>query len=136
MIVGIGTDIIEISRVKKAVSKSSFLNKVYTDNEQKLFNGKNYNTLAGNFAVKEAVSKALGTGFSSISPKDIEVLRDLKGKPYVLLYNNANKISKTLNIKKIHVSISHSIEYAIAYVIAEEEIKIEVNTFTANEKHR
>lgn len=119
MIVGIGTDIIEISRIKKACSKESFLNRVYTFDELALFNKNNYNTLAGNFAAKEAVAKAFGTGFRKFSLTDIEILRDKMGCPFVKLYNNALYISKGLNIEKIHLTISHSIEFAVAYAIAE-----------------
>ena len=64
MIIGIGTDIIEISRIQKAVENKSFLSKIYTKSEQQLFHNCNYETLAGNFAAKEAVVKAMGTGFN------------------------------------------------------------------------
>lgn len=118
MIIGIGTDIIEIDRVIKASEKGHFLEKYYTENEQKIFNKKK-NSVAGNFAVKEAVVKMLGTGFAGVSPKDIEVLRDDKGKPYVNLYNNAERIARELNIDVIHVSMSDNKDCAIAYVIGE-----------------
>ncbi len=118
MIKGIGVDIIEISRVKKAVDNDSFLKKYFTDNEIKFFATEymNYNSLAGNFASKEAVVKALGTGFNKITPKDIEILRDEAGKPYVLLYGNADKKLKELGVKEILVSISHDKDKAISYV--------------------
>lgn len=118
MIIGIGTDIIEVDRIKKAVEKKNFLNKIYTKREVEAF-GKSYQSLAANYAVKEAVSKALGTGFRSFFPIDIEVLRDELGKPYVTLYNNAKKMSEEQKISNIHVSISHTQEYAVGYVIFE-----------------
>jgi len=121
MIIGIGTDIIEINRIKKAILNKNFINKVYSQNELEFIKENKYNTFAGNFAAKEAVSKALGTGFSSFMPIDIEILKTENGKPYVILKNNAKKISKMLNIKKIHISISHSIEYAVAFAVAEGE---------------
>lgn len=119
MIVGTGIDIIEIDRIKKAVRKESFLNKIFTKKEIKLFNKNKFNSIAGNFAAKEAVSKALGTGFRKFNPIDIEVLRDSYGKPYVILYNNAIFIKDSINANKIHLTISHCNNYAIAYAIAE-----------------
>ena len=80
-------------------------------------------SVAGNFAVKESVAKMLGTGFVGISPKDIEVLRDDKGKPYVNMYNNAKKMAEEKGIDVIHVSISDNKECAIAYVIGESSVK-------------
>lgn len=119
MVLGTGVDIIEINRIKKAAESQSFLKKVYTENELKLFNGKNNNTLAGNFAAKEAAAKAFGTGFSGFSPSDIEVLRDEKGKPYIVFYNEALRLAKSMGVLKTHTSISHSREYAVASVIFE-----------------
>lgn len=122
MIVGIGTDLIEIERIKKAVDKSEhFLTRYFTDKEIAYFNSKknNYESIAANFAVKEAVSKAIGTGFRNFSLKDIEVLRDDLGKPYVNLYNRANEIISKLNMTTLHVSISHSRTNAIAFVVIE-----------------
>ena len=118
MIIGIGTDIIEVDRIKKAVEKEYFLNKIYTKREVEVFR-ENYQSLAANYAVKEAVSKAFGTGFRSFFPIDIEVLRDELGKPYIILYNNAKKMSEEQKISDIYVSISHTREYAVGYVIFE-----------------
>ncbi len=122
MIVGIGTDIIEIERVKNAISKESFLNKTFTKSEIQLFTKDDfikYNSFAGNFATKEAVAKALGTGFYNVKPIEIEVLRNEVGAPYIKLYGQAKKIANDLNVKNIFVSISHDKEKAISYVILE-----------------
>lgn len=123
MIYGIGTDIIEISRVSKAVRRTeTFLEKLFTEGERKYFKEKNFRdeVIAGNFAAKEAISKALGTGFREFGLKDIEVLRDELGKPIVFL---SDKICGLLGFEdfKIHVSISHSKENAIAYALLEVE---------------
>jgi holo-[acyl-carrier protein] synthase len=118
MIIGIGTDIVEVKRVLDAAKKVTFIEKFFTKEEQKIFDRKP-SSIAGNFAVKEAVAKMFGTGFRGFALKDIEVLRDEEGKPYIVLYNNAEEISKEQNIKKIHVSISDTDTYAIAYVIGE-----------------
>ncbi|AWK50117.1 holo-ACP synthase [Clostridium beijerinckii] len=121
MIIGIGTDIIEINRIEKVMMRtSSFLEKSFTYNEIEYFKLKGFkgNVIAGNFAAKEAISKALGTGFRGFGLKDIEVLRDELGKPIV---NLSYKIYKLLDIKEfnMHVSISHSKENATAYAVME-----------------
>ncbi len=118
MIIGIGTDIIEIQRVKKACGKEAFFTRCFTEKERILIDN-NFSRAAGNFAVKEAVSKVFGTGIRGFQLTDIEVLRDEFGKPYVNLYNNAVSIAKKQNISKIHISISNTKEYAIAYAIGE-----------------
>ncbi len=122
MIAGIGTDICDIRRIEKAVKKSCFLEKVYTKKEIEQSKGRS-NSLAGNFAVKEAVSKALGTGFRGFGPQQIEVLRQESGAPYVQLYGKALEIMEEKGIDRFFVSISHEKEYAIAYVVAEKEEK-------------
>ena len=122
MIYGIGTDLIEVSRIKKAYEKESFRNKVYTEQEQKMI-AENAQRAAGNFAVKESVVKAFGTGFGAISAIDIEVLREKSGKPYVVLYGPAQKLAEEERIFKIHVSISNTKEYATSYVVMEAEEK-------------
>jgi holo-[acyl-carrier protein] synthase len=121
MIIGIGTDIIEIERIEKVINRtSSFIEKSFTYNEIEYFKlkGLKGNVIAGNFAAKEAISKAIGTGFRGFGLKDIEVLRDDLGKPIVKL---SDKIYELLDVKEfsIHISISHSKENAIAYAVME-----------------
>ncbi len=119
---GIGTDIIEINRVEKAVNNTpNFMNKVFTPGEIAYFESVHFKaeTLAGTFAAKEAVVKALGTGFRGFGIKDIEILRDALGKPYVACLGNAQTLCMDKNIHNIHVSIAHCKDYAIAYAIAE-----------------
>lgn len=118
MIVGIGTDMIEIARVGKACQKQSFLTRMYTAEECRQAGG-SISRLAGNFAVKEAVSKALGTGFRGFGPRDIEVLRDELGKPFVRIYNGAEARARQLGITWFHVSITNTKEYAAAFAVAE-----------------
>lgn len=121
MIIGIGTDIVEIYRIEKAVKRTKgFIDKLFTENEIKMFESKGFKSevIAGNFAAKEAVSKAIGTGFRGFGVKDIEVLRNELGKPVV---NLNNKVYETINREKvnIHLSISHSRDNAVAYVVME-----------------
>lgn len=122
MIKGIGIDIIEIDRIRRAIEKNDkFIDRVFTVNEKKAFEEKNHSpqTIAGYFAAKEAVSKALGTGISNMRWKDIEILKDPSGKPYVRLYNNAENLAYSMSIDKILISISHSRENAVALAIAD-----------------
>lgn len=121
MIVGIGNDLIEISRIKKALEREGFIKKYFTLSEQQLFEERHYNvaTIGGNFSVKEAVSKTLGTGIRGFGLKDIEVLRDGLGKPYVNLYKGALEHAEAMGINHWHVSISHSKTTITAMVIGE-----------------
>ena len=121
MIYGIGTDIIEIDRITKAISKNQrFLEKHFTEKEQELFLEKSNlpQTIAGNFSSKESISKALGTGVRGFSLKDIEILRDKNGKPIVNLSQN---IIQKFNLKnyKVHLSISHDKTKAISFAMIE-----------------
>ena len=118
MLTGVGCDLIEIERVKKACEKEAFLLRVYTENERRQADGR-ASVLAGTFAVKEAVAKVLGTGFRSFMPKDVEVLRDELGKPYVVLYGNAKQTAEEKKIRRIEVSISNTKEHAMAFAVGE-----------------
>lgn len=120
MIIGIGTDMVEIERVVKACEKEAFLLRVFSMEEQQLISGSIIKA-ADNFAVKEAVVKLLGTGFRGIKPKEIEVLRDSLGKPYINLYGAAKKMADQLQLKQIHVSITNTRELASAFVVGEGE---------------
>ncbi|EPB8166320.1 holo-ACP synthase [Clostridium perfringens] len=128
MIIGIGVDIIEIERVRQAIQNNkNFLSKLFTEREIDYFISRNMNSevIAGNFAAKEAVSKALGTGIRGFSFKDIEILRNELGKPEVILHNGANLIENKLvgnnNSLRVHLSISHNNSSAIAYSVLEGE---------------
>lgn len=116
-IIGIGVDQIEKERVLKAVEKKSFLCRHYSAKEQQII-GKRRASAVTNFAGKEAVAKALGTGFSGILPAEIEILRKENGAPYVALSGNAKKAADSLGVEKIHISLSDCKSMAIAYAVA------------------
>lgn len=121
MILGIGTDIIEIDRIEKAINNTPmFLEKIFTKRELKELAKINFRaeSIAGNFAVKESVSKAIGTGVRGFSLSDIEVFRDELGKPFVELSNKVKELIKSNNYK-FNVSISHNRSCAIAFVVLE-----------------
>ena len=82
---------------------------------------KKYESVAANFAAKEAFSKALGTGMRGFSFADIEVLRDDFGKPYVNVYGGAKEKCDKEKISGIHISLSHTDSTAMAYVVLEKE---------------
>jgi holo-[acyl-carrier protein] synthase len=109
--------------VRKALQREGFLTRCYRESEINLLTRKD-GTLdakraAGNFAVKEAVSKVFGTGFRTMALIDIEVLRDELGKPYVNLYEEAERIAKSLTIQMIHISITNTEKEATAFAIGE-----------------
>lgn len=116
MIVGIGNDIIEVKRFDNI--KETFIKRYYGDNEIKAANGRK-SFFAANFSVKESVAKSFGTGIRGFELKEIEVLRDDLGKPYVILYGNAKRIAQSLGITKIFVSISDTDELIMTMVVAE-----------------
>ncbi len=124
MILGIGTDIVEVSRIKTLIEKNgdSFIQKIFSDDEIKLASEKKSNEifLAGRWAVKEAFAKALGYGIGPICGwKNITTLNNKDGKPYIILSGNAKKTTENMGNPVIHVSISHEKDYAVAYVIIE-----------------
>lgn len=118
MIIGVGVDLIEIERVEKSCQKEHFFTRCFST-EERILIGENYTTAAGNWAVKEAVSKAFGTGLVGFELSDIVVLRNDKGAPYVELRDAALEIGAGLGITHIHVSISNTREQVVAYVICE-----------------
>lgn len=118
-IAGIGCDIVGVSRIERLRSNPRFSEKVYTTCEQEYLTNHSAQTAAGLWAAKEAVCKALGTGFVGFTPKDIETRHTQSGQPYVLLHNGAAHIAAACGFDHIHLSISHEQEQAMAFVIAE-----------------
>ncbi|MFC1992803.1 holo-ACP synthase [Chloroflexota bacterium] len=116
----IGTDIIEIARIEQAISHwgESFLHRVYTDPELKLYQNQP-SSLAARFAGKEAVIKAIGQPSGGINWREIEIVSDPDGKPLVNLYGKAQNQAASLGIRELAISLSHSKENAIAFVIGE-----------------
>jgi len=119
---GVGTDIIQVNRLKKSLNKKPFLSRIYSKEEiLKCKRSKvNSNCFAKRFAAKEAFSKALGTGISKgISFNEIVVLNEKSGKPYIKLINKTKKIVERKLRKKIYkisLSIADEKDYAVAFV--------------------
>tara|TARA_A100001011_G_scaffold46229_1_gene43623 strand:- start:5632 stop:6021 length:390 start_codon:yes stop_codon:yes gene_type:complete len=122
-LIGIGTDIIKTSRIKNSIKNKKFIKRIYSPEEIKIAKNinRNYNYFAKRYCAKEAFVKALGTGFScNISFKDISILNNNKGKPFIKLNQKIKDIiKKKLRIKNFstYVSISDEREYSIAFVI-------------------
>ncbi len=124
MIFGTGIDIIEVDRIKNSIQKYSdrFKKKIFTQKEIDYCHSQAdpAKHFAARFAVKEAVLKCFGTGMTGgILWKDIEVDKLNSGQPIINLHGNGKKLFNQLNLKHIHVSITHDKTYAAAHAIAE-----------------
>ncbi len=117
MIIGIGTDIVEVSRFEKLICREHFMERVFTPYERSYIAAKTHRA-AGMFGAKEAFSKAVGTGLSGFSLTDVEVRHDEKGKPFYCLSGRALEQYGHL---KFHLSISHEKTYAVAFATASRE---------------
>lgn len=123
MIVGVGCDIIEIERIARAIKSESFIRRVFTAEEAAYCQRRGQQaaaSFAARFAAKEAVLKALGTGLREGSLQEIAVDNDVLGKPLVQLSGHFAMLAKQLGVKNIQISLSHSREFAVAYVIMED----------------
>lgn len=124
MIVGIGTDLVEVSRVEKILQKwgDKFLAKVYSQNEidycqKKAFPSIHY---AARFAAKESFLKSLGIGLGmGVKLQDIEVINNQQGSPSLNVHESIRARLDNLGINKIHISITHTREHAQAIVVLE-----------------
>ena len=113
-----GVDIIEIARIEASLAKfgDRFLQRVYTPLEVAYCRGR-ASELAARFAGKEAVMKALGTGARGIAWREIEILPNHRGKPLVYLHGKAQARAQRIALRGIDISLSHSRELAIAFVV-------------------
>ena len=128
MIIAIGTDIIEISRIEAASkNKPGFRERILTKKEVDLLasKGNRSSSLAASFAAKEAVSKVLGTGIGEVAWHDIEILNNDKGAPYVRLHGRAKEIALQLGIDEILISITHDKRIAYANALGQQVNKRE-----------
>lgn len=124
MILGIGTDIVEISRINSMLERhpGTFLKRVFTENEIIEDSSRTdfAQYYAGRWAAKESLSKSMGCGIGeNCYWTDIDVKNDSSGKPTIYLSGKAKRYAASLGVKKIHVSISHEKSYACSTVILE-----------------
>lgn len=120
MIYGIGVDIIEIARIARAAQDEEFGKRVFTPFEQTAAKGLSFH-LAGCFAAKEALLKAMATGLAGFSWQEIEVRHEASGAPYLQVSGKVQQFLTEHHVSRIHLSISHSKENAVAQVILEEQ---------------
>lgn len=124
MIIGIGSDILEVARVKHGIETEGdiFKNELFTACEIEYCDGKRYpeRHYAARFAAKEALLKALATGKeASISWRDVEIRNDNGGRPYIMLFGKAKDVADSMQANRILLSLSHTQEWAMANVILE-----------------
>ena len=126
--VGLGVDIVDIARMKRILERTpSFARKVYSDEERAYCLNKATPEVhfATRFAAKEAVVKALGTGFSGgIGVRDIEVRRTSKGRPYVVLSGRAKEVARELGVRELPISLSYTHTEAVACAMAITEASV------------
>ena len=124
MIFGIGTDIVEIKRIEEITSLKKFAGRILSENEQHIFasmnDSKKIRYISKQFAGKEAISKALGTGINKdVSFNNIEILRDDDGMPCFNPIYQLDNLIADLGITKTHVSLADENHYAIAIAVLE-----------------
>jgi len=124
MIIGIGTDIVDNSRIESVISRhgEKFTKRLFSESERKHFLKFNSSaqSIGASFAAKEALVKALGTGFRyGISFSDMEVVRDSRGKPVMKLSGRTEEFFRRTGGGKIHLSISHEKSHSLAVVVIE-----------------
>ena len=114
-----GVDAIETARIQATLDRFGrrFLERVYTENEQRYSRGRP-EELAVRFAGKEALSKALGTGMRGVSWRELEILNNKRGKPFVRLHGAAAARAEQLGLTAFEISLTHSRDLAIAFVVA------------------
>ncbi len=127
MIIGIGTDIVEVERIKSSLTRTSerFAQRILSDNEYEQFKKNNFpeRFLAKKFAAKEAFAKALGTGFrNGLNMCDIEITHTELGQPIITYIGESESIKELLSTNSsCHITISDEKNYAVAFVIIEQQ---------------
>ena len=122
MIVGIGLDLVEVSRIRAVHIKfgSRFAKKILTPDELEMMPGERVSYLASRFAAKEAGVKALGTGFNfGITMHHLEIVKNSLGRPELSFSGPALERSREMQVQKIHLSLTHGRDTAAAVVILE-----------------
>jgi holo-[acyl-carrier protein] synthase len=114
-----GIDLVEVKRMAllQESIRTRFMERVFTPAELEYAKNSDMH-LAGRFAAKEAVAKALGSGIGPVSWQEIEILNDPGGEPVLHLYGNAEKLAQDMNLQQWSVSISHTTDYAVAVAVA------------------
>ena len=122
MVIGIGTDIVEIGRISDVLNRQGdkFVERILTESEQEQYQHSHQKAafLAKRFAAKEAVAKALGTGIGhGVSFQDMVITNDVKGAPQISVSGGAAKILAKKEGSVVLISIADERDYAIAYAV-------------------
>lgn len=117
MILGVGLDLADIERIGRAIEKPHFLERIFSEEERANIEQRGAQTAAGYWAAKEAIAKALGTGFRGFNMWDVSVHNDELGRPEAVLKNGALTRLAELGGGKITLSITHSQGFAAAVAI-------------------
>ena len=138
MIKGLGIDIVSIKRIEKMLIRweDKFSNRVFTKNEISYCQSKHYRAshFAARFAAKEATYKVLGNHLEILRWREIEVANQESGKPFLRLYGKTSSVARNTGIDILHISLSHSKEYAVAQVVGEGKEKNDTFISGGNEK--
>ena len=115
----VGVDMIEVARIERGINRHGerFLQRFFTPQEVAYCAGR-ITSLAGRFAVKEAVGKALGTGIGNVRWTDIEVVCNERGRPGLVLHHQAAQLAKQMGLDEWSISLSHTDTHAIGFVVA------------------
>jgi holo-[acyl-carrier protein] synthase len=119
MLKGLGCDLIQVSRMERTLEREHFAKRVFTPAERAVIAKKGAATAAGLWAAKEAVSKALGTGFTGFTLQDVEILCDDAGAPHAYLHRGAQARLARLGALTVWVSITHERDEAMAVAAVE-----------------
>jgi holo-[acyl-carrier protein] synthase len=117
-----GVDLIEVSRIRDSAARfgERFYKRFFTEGER-AYCADRYTAYAARFAAKEAVAKALGTGIGDVSWVEIEIVADERSKPEIVLHGSAAALAAKLGLVEWSISLSHTHEYAIAFVVAQSD---------------
>lgn len=115
----VGVDILEVERMVRGIERygDRFCDRFFTAREQEQCGGR-ATSLAGRFAVKEAVGKALGTGIGDVGWKEIEIISDQSGRPYLILHGQAARIAAHHGLTEWAISVSHTKSHAVGMAVA------------------
>jgi len=137
--VGLGIDVVEIAHMEAILARTPSFKRIYSDDEKAYCEGTAHPAIhyATRFAAKEAVLKALGTGFSQgIGPRDVEVRRNAKGKPMCILHGRAKEIALEKGVRDLPISLSytHTDAVACAMAITEDSTRAELERLNPMEQ--
>lgn len=122
MIIGIGIDLIQVARMNRWVGQEGLIQRYFHPKELEDARGRGASmapSLAVRYAAKEALGKALGIGLKHFSLREVQVVNDPRGKPEIVLHGDALRTFEELGGKRVHLSLTHELDNAVAMVVIE-----------------